>query len=276
MSTWKPLAGRISFNADTPPGEKPIASELFRQGWGADAQSFQQPPNPLMPSIAQGIQSGMLATCAVLPNRIDFALAPNVQGAKNDRPTLVTIESVTALYDELTQVAANLRSGSLLVPTPFARPSVYMQFLSPEETLLAGNQRIADVIPTSYRPKLEKEDSFALQLSQSLQVGEITLNALVRWSVETFQVFWFGFQAAAGGSASILPQIEKFLGACVAFDIGPPAPVGISFGPAPTTGAALDRPKQAEIIFTGLQYVDLMQHEYGLGLARHSNVTTTH
>ncbi len=275
MSTWKPLAGRVSFIADAPATEKPIASSLFLQAWGTDPQSFQQNPNPLAPSIAQGVRSGMLATCAVLPNRIDFALAPHAKGAQADRPTLVAIDSLIALYEELTRVAGRLRDGTLLVPTPFARPAVFLQFLSHEETRPAANQRIVGVIPSSYRPKLEEEESFALQLSRPLRIGDVSTNVLTKWSVETFQVFWFGIQATAGGAASFSTRVEHFLGACVAFDIGPPGQTGFSFG-APAPPGVVDRSKQAEIIFSALQYVDRMLREYGLDLESISSVTTTH
>ena len=82
MIEWKALVGRISlFPSQSSP--MPSALEVFKTIWGVDPDSFKKQTNPLLPTIAQGTQSGMVATCSTNPGRLDVELTP-VRSADRD------------------------------------------------------------------------------------------------------------------------------------------------------------------------------------------------
>jgi hypothetical protein len=272
MSHWKPLSGRVGLVASAPTASGAVSVlALYRQAWGVDPQNFQQAPNPLMASSAQGLHATMLASCTLASNRVDFSLTPYSGSQLDAEPQLHLIDDASAFYAELLRVSTAIGAGKIEVPPEFDRPAIFVQFASIESSVTEANRVLSGAIPEKYRPKLEDEGAFALQLNRPLTVryrDDVTVNFLTKWSVEQFQVVSFGVQSGgvSGGSAQpgmLTPKVQVFIGACLTFDCHVAAPAGFV---VPQGVRLLGRDQQAATFVDALRLVSDSQHALGLNM----------
>jgi len=269
VTDWKPLSGRLGLVASGPTTRGNLSvPAIYKAAFGVDAQNFQQAPNPLLPSIAQGSKAGMTATCSLAANRVDFNLSPANPSGSISGPTLQLIDNPTFFYSELLHIATSICDGSVVLPNEFDRATIFIQLASIELDVETANRALVRVIPEQYRPKLQGEEAFALQINNPKTIesgGEsLRLNFLTKWSVEQFQVITFGM--ATGGVPSgmvhpnmLQPQIQTFVGACVTFDCN----VLTSIAPK---NALLDRDQQHATFLAGLNLISGAQRDFGLDI----------
>lgn len=266
MSTWKALVGRISFlaSAPTPPPETSVL-DLYKQTWGTNPQNFQDAPNPLMPSTAQGVVDGMTVACTKLPNRVDFSVTPNTTIPTADL-SIRFIEDASTLRGELSRIAAAIAANQIIVPEMLNRVAVFIQFVAIEPDLVSANKAVSRAIPRGYGGELSDEEAFVLQFSRSQalrDVPKVKLNVLTKWSVEQFQVVSFGvsFGVSVGGVAGenpqtgIVPQVRSYIGASVSFDCN-----------TPPTRETLVGNERSALILEALNIASRAQLEYGLNV----------
>jgi hypothetical protein len=262
MSLWKPLIGRISIAASkpTPPGAL-SALELYQQIWKSDPTNFQNSPNPLMVSAAQGIALGMTASCAVVQNRADISLTPNAQDAATSVSlALRLIEDRSALYGELSRITQSIGNGTIKIPSEYDRVSTFIQYVSIEDDALAANAAVAKTIPERFRPRLTNEDAFILQVNiptVDRRFGDTQINFLTKWSVEQFQVVSFGLaMGGTQGQGIPMPQLtsKSYLGACLSCECNFP------------TQNTPNRDQQIKSLIGFLGVLAEMQHDYGLNV----------
>lgn len=267
MGDWKPLSGRIGLGANAPlvPGTVSVI-KLYSEAFGSDPQNFQQAQNPLMASVAQGTTFGMASNCILAPGRLDFNLNPMTPSGAISELKMQLIETDDAFYSQLLHIADSIGSGKIATPQEFDRPTVFAQFASIESDWTSANKVLSRVIPERYRPKLDAEEAFALQINhpKSIESGgeSIRLNFVTKWSVEQFQVISFGM--ATGGFAGsvqpglLQPQIQSFLGACLTFDCSVAMPSTIP------GKKFFTRDQQHSALRAGLGLIGEFQREVGL------------
>lgn len=275
MGRWKALAGRISIIAGTPVVSGSVSVlELYKQAWGMDPLSFQQAPNPLAPSLAQGVRSGMTSSCNLAPNRVDFNLTPHSNSEMETEPTLVLMEDAGALHGELLRLSVALGVGAVNLPEEFNRVAIAVQFASIEANATEANRTITQAIPEKYRPKLNDEQAFVFQINQPARISPVEatqVNFVTKWSVEQFQVFRLGVSSdsmqGGSGQGALQPQWKTFVGACISFECNLlPLSNLIKFS----------RNEQAKVLIQGLNLISQSQQEYGLHMEGFVNAPITH
>jgi hypothetical protein len=281
MSAWKALSGRISLMARTP---TPLAGaavlDYYRCLWGDTAQNFQQAPNPLLPSTAQGFVGDMLVTCSTGANRVDFNFSPRPSPTPD--LTLRLLEHAGALLQELSRVATAIGSKTLKVPEGFNNVALYVQFVNIQPAVTAANSVIVRAIPQRYRVELSEEEGFILQVSNPVPVPNITkrkLHLVTKWSVEQFHVVTFGM--AVGGppgapqpGAVITPQVSIHIGASVSFDCVTTTPFGPLTHLSPQE--TLSNTEQSAMLLAALELTEKLQRDYGLDVEGYVGDHTTH
>ena len=114
MIEWKALVGRISL-FPSQPSPMPSALDVFKTIWGVDPDSFKKQTNPLLPTIAQGTQSGIMATCSTNPGRIDMELTP-VRSADLPDSSFPLIEDTSQFHKELERIIHAIAQGHVSGP----------------------------------------------------------------------------------------------------------------------------------------------------------------
>jgi hypothetical protein len=256
MSDWKALLGRVTL-FPAAPSPVPSALELFKEIWGGDPDSFQRQTNPLMPTVAQGTQAGMSASCAVQPSRIVLNLEPTRISAV---PTVVMIEDTSQLQKSLTQIINVIRKN--VVPVSVARVALFVQFLRISDNIADANKTIATVIPKRYGVTLSNEEDFIFQINVpqgSKTVSTIKLNALTKWSVDRIQVISLSVPPAGmpiQTVSTLQHEIKQFIAPTVVFDNNTPIE-----GVIPFSGS-----QQAGLLAEALAMVSTAQKEIGLNV----------
>lgn len=208
MSDWKILSGRVGLFA-TADDLRTAAADGFRQAWGQAAAGVQQ--RPLSPVAARGARGALALACITQPGRIEFEVAADAGDSLEPGPAFV--EDVHAYAGCLGEAFAAVRSPGFAAAAD--RVALRTQLACICADVPAANRAIMPVIRESYRPTLDDEEQFVLQLTNRFPAGRvrgIELSLLVRWSVEDARL------TGDGGHAS----------ACVLFDIDT-APSGRTF-----------------------------------------------
>jgi hypothetical protein len=270
VSNWKPLSGRIGLVASGPvaPGTLSVL-KLYSEAFGAEPQNFQTAQNPLMVSTAQGSKSGMVVNCILATNRVDFNLSPSNPSGSVSAPRLQLIDDEGGFYDQLLLIAEAIGSGKISIPQAFDRATVFVQFAAIESDWATANAALTRVMPERYRPKLENEEAFSLQINhpRSIQTGDgaVQLNFLTKWSVEQFQVITFematgGFAGGVGQPNMMQPSIKTYLGACLTFDCN------VAMPPMLPNTQFLSADQRQATLMAGLGLIGRFQHQFGLDL----------
>ena len=197
MSEWKALVGRISiFPSQSDP--MPSALEVFKAIWGVDPDSFKKQANPLLPTIAQGTQSGMVATCSTNPGRLDVELSP-VRSFDLPDSSFPLIEDTSQLHNELEKIIHAIAQGHVSGPVSRVALVVHMVTLCSDVT--EANKIVTSIMPAKYHVGITDEGDFIFQINQtyaSHKHSRITMNSLRKWSIERFQVLSIRVQMGGG------------------------------------------------------------------------------
>jgi hypothetical protein len=273
VTKWKPLFGRVTFITNSSPGARTASAlELFQQVWNNVPQSFQNPPNALLASNAQGLVGELAANCAVLPNRIDLTLAPPSSLSSSAVSAVPLFKDAAILHAELVRISSALGRGEVNIPAEFDRVAVFVQFATVLLDALEANKAIMEVLPEPYRVRLNDEEAFAFQVNYRRNIpglGSSRAGLLTRWSVEQFQIVTL---AVPGGgllqnapSGLVQPEVRSFLAACVSFD----------YNTLQTT-ETLTRHQQSVALLDGLSAIADAQSNYGLKVEGFRRVNTAH
>jgi hypothetical protein len=177
MSDFRLLAGRVSLAGQD---LQATAAEAFRLAFGQEAAEVQH--RPLSPQLARGGQGGLALACAAQAGRIDFDIA--AAGAAPGAPPAF-IADRAGYAARLGAVFAAVRSPGFTQAA--ARVALRTQMAQVCADVAAANRAIMPVIRESYRPTLNQEQDFLLQLTNQFPSGRVRglpLNLKVRWSVE--------------------------------------------------------------------------------------------
>jgi len=261
MTTWKALTGRISlFSAGTPPGPSLSALELYRRAWGSNPDNFHSSGNPLSPALAQGKIDGLSVACVLQPVRVDFNVGPVPPPQDATDLSFSVIEDTRRLHSELSRLV-DFVGGDTGLSNPVNRVGLYVQFVAEERAVEDANKTLLNVIPAKYRPRLENEEDFILQLNApnvSPGVEGVRMNYITKWSVDRFQVFNLAV------AVSVMPpnfdpqrispnQIRIVTAASVVYDMNN-VPVN----------DPLERHQQSLLLREGLVTLEKLQREMGL------------
>jgi hypothetical protein len=180
---WKALAGRISVFPMAPLSPPASVLDLYRGVWQHEPDEFHKQPNPLMPSVAQGRISNVVANCMVQPSRIDFGLQP----VPPANMSFAAIEDTIQLRNELERIISAIGKGAII--NPIVRVGVFLNFIILAPNFLEANKILLGSMPSMYRPGIADEEDFSFQINRSRAINEIdnvTMNFITRWSVNRF------------------------------------------------------------------------------------------
>lgn len=189
MSEWKVLVGRISlFPSQSSP--TPSALDVFQKVWGAP-DSFKKQGNPLLPTVAQGKQGGIIVNCSTQPGRIDLNLTPAHSTDDLSNSVFPLIEDANQLHEELTKIIKAIAEGH--VSGPVTRVALVVQFAALCPNSIDANKLVVTIIPDQYRMRINDEEEFIFQINQSymsrkVERDKIKMNSIKKWSVERFQI----------------------------------------------------------------------------------------
>jgi hypothetical protein len=183
MGDWRPLAGRVSLFA-AEPNPATSASETFRRVWGLPAEFSQPRSHPQGPAIARGRKGALGLACTAQADRVDFDLR-RARADDAPRSGLDRIEDLREYGQRLDEVFLAAKDPGLV--TAASRVELFTGFALACADVPAANREIMQVIRETYRPSLDAEEAFVLQVNNKFPSGrvkDIELNLLVRWSVE--------------------------------------------------------------------------------------------
>jgi hypothetical protein len=192
MNEWKALSGRVTLLFHGVTSAPPSAQEVFRAAWDKEPDSYQKPPNPIAPSIAQGRRGEMVAMCSTATSRIDFQFGPSQsQIVSRDPASFPLINDASQLYDSLESLCTCIEN--LRLP-PIERVAVGLQLVQLTPGITESNKLLVKVIPSEYGIQLTNEEDFILQINKPFQYPAsepVRMNFTVKWSVERMRVMTF-------------------------------------------------------------------------------------
>lgn len=235
MSGWKSSGGRITLfpaSASSPPLS---ARELYGQVWDDEPDSFQKPPNPLMPSVAQGKRGPLMAGCLAQPARVDFTLTPpsSGQAEAQEEISFPLIEDTGLLHSELLRIIDIIDQRTVIQSV--VRVALGVQFLALRPSSVEANRVLTAIIPEQYGVRIADEEDFIFQVNRpyaSRKADGIKMNSIAKWSVDRLQLLAFaiplsGPTTSAQTAAPPGSQTAQFIAASLLFDINnvPTAPL---------------------------------------------------
>ena len=157
MANWQFLGARVTIFPGLPLDQK--ASQLFREIWSDEPESFQSAPGPLAPtSMASGTKLDAGVTITVQPGRVDLHV-----GSKSNQG-LLNPNSYTskAILDRAVSAAIEH-----LPKIPGGRIGYFLSIGNSFDTTAEANEAICALIDDAYRPPhLRLEEDFSLQVNK--------------------------------------------------------------------------------------------------------------
>ncbi len=253
---WNALTARIAIFPVVPFSDPPSSINLYKAVWGADPDQFFKQPNPLRPSVAQGVIGGVLANCAVLQSRIDFSLGPAPSNSPDDSD-LPTIEDTSQVRKELVKIIDSVKSG--IITEPVGRVATVVQFIIVASTFSDANRILVAAMPNQYKITLADEEDFIFQVNRAHRVVDnIRMNFLKKWSVERFQIVNVPISIGPGAPPSPTFNVQpvEILAASVTFDNNNMPQL-----------IPIDHENQALLLNRGLSQVAQDQRDFGMNIA---------
>jgi hypothetical protein len=218
-SVWKLAAGQVTLFSS--PGSPPkfTALEVYQAIWKDDPDNFQRQPAVLGPTVANGRRKNAMVGCTVQPLRVDIVLNPVQTAQIRPDSSLPVFGSANEVRGEFESVFNAIAAGG--VKGSYNRIAVRMQFRAQASNHTEANTVLAASLPDRYRLHLSDEEDVVLQVNSPYRdeaTGNLKVNRLTRWSVETVQVLTFAVPIAPTQAAPEGPQVATFTTATLSFE----------------------------------------------------------
>lgn len=268
MSSWKPLAGRVTFlSAFNMLTSAPSSLDVFQSLWKTTPDNFRKSANPLLPSVAQGKNGEIQINCSIAAGRADINFSPVIPSMDQDAaPTLRFIESPDQLHVCFEDVIEGVKSGALHLNA--GRVAIEVHFVCLENDIPSANQSLVQTIPRPYQLNLSDEEDVIFQVNRFFVTKNGNrLNAVCNWSLVRFQLLNFSIAATLGQPvdvpSSVFQTDVSLLGASLKLEVN---------NAILQSSPVLERADQAVILSEGLAKITTTQQEYGLNVSGFQHV----
>lgn len=261
MDVWKAIQARVSVFTSAP--LLPSVLDLYKAMWNGEPDNLQKSPNRMMPSSAKARRGNLTIGCQLLPQRIDFYIAASPKPSQNRFEGFDLIEDASELRRELLAIVTNI--GKMTISDKINRIAFSAQFHSIKSSIAEANKAIVVVIPERYRPQLQTEEEFILQINNvraSNEFKDIRMNYISKWSVERIKVVSVVLPADSMAPTAGPPEgigatrTHEYLTASVTFD----------HNNSPTEKEPLSTTQQSSLLLEGFVAAQEAQKTYGLNI----------